>query len=195
MGAPSGITATQPASSSFRAATGSSLVYGSTRKPSLTSCFASLIVSSTSGRSVFGSLRTSSFTSGFSPPSCSSRASRQVRTASSALKQPAVLGRSTISLGIQCSSEASPFACRSSRRTATVTICAPDASSAAFMVGKSLYLPVPTTRREVKRCPPSTKSSMSSASAHERDDLQHVVLREQLLDVTRLLHHQAVALD
>ena len=37
IGAPSGITAAQPASASFRASTGSSLVYGSTTKPSATS--------------------------------------------------------------------------------------------------------------------------------------------------------------
>ena len=67
-----------------------------------------------------------------------------------------------MSLGSQCSSEASPFACRSSLRTATVTICAPLASSAAFIVAKSLYLPVPTTSLEVKRWPPRTNSSMFS---------------------------------
>src|SRR5437016_4817668 len=100
-----------------------------------------------------------------------------------------------MSFGIQCSSEASPFACRSSLRTATVTICAPLASSAAFMVGKSLYLPVPTTSREVKRCPPRTSSSICSASTHKGDDLQHVARRESLLAVPRLLHHLAVALD
>src|SRR5437899_8750118 len=97
--------------------------------------------------------------------------------------------------GIQCSSEASPFACRSSLRTATVTICAPLASSAAFMVGKSLYFPVPTTSREVKRCPPSSSSSMCSASTYEGDDLQHVSRGELLLAVPRLFHHLAVALD
>src|SRR2546430_8950347 len=100
-----------------------------------------------------------------------------------------------MSFGIQCSIDASPLAVRSSRRTATVTICAPLASSAAFMVGKSLYFPVPTTSREVKRCPPSTSSSMCSASTHEGDDLQHVSGGELLLAVPRLFHHFAVALD
>src|SRR5437868_10179560 len=98
-----------------------------------------------------------------------------------------------MSFGIQCSSDASPFACRSSLRTATVTICAPLASSAAFMVGKSLYLPVPTTRREVKRCPPRTSSSIS-ASAHEGDDLQDVPVGQQQFAVARLFHHLAIAL-
>jgi hypothetical protein len=36
------------------------------------------------------------------------------------------------------------------RRTATVTISAPDASTAAAFSSKLLYLPVPTISREVK---------------------------------------------
>ena len=36
------------------------------------------------------------------------------------------------------------------RRTATVTISAPEASTAAAFSSKLLYLPVPTIRREVK---------------------------------------------
>ncbi len=39
---------------------------------------------------------------------------------------------------------------RSTRRTATVTISAPEASWAARMVSKSVYLPVPRIRREWK---------------------------------------------
>jgi hypothetical protein len=35
------------------------------------------------------------------------------------------------------------------RRTATVTIWAPDASTAAAFCSKSLYLPVPTISRDV----------------------------------------------
>src|SRR5712671_1475870 len=195
MGAPRGITAAQPASSSLRHSTGSSLQYGSTVNPSATSSFAARSVSSPSGRSVFGSLNTSSFTSGLGPPISSSRASRSVRTASSAVKHPAVLGSSTHSLGIQCSSDFSPCACRSSRRTATVTICAPDAAMAFCMVGKSLYLPVPTTSREVNRCSPRESSSdMPLSSAHESDDLQHVSRGELLLGVPRSLHHRPVAL-
>src|SRR6267143_3422298 len=152
-------------------------------------------VSSPSGRRVFGSLSTSSLTSGLGPPISSSRASRSVRTASSAVKHPAVLGSSTHSLGIQCRSDFSPSACRSSRRTATVTICAPDAAMAFCMVGKSLYLPVPTTSREVNRCSPSENSSdMPLSSAHEGDDLQHVSGGELLLRVPRTLHHRPVPL-
>ena len=39
------------------------------------------------------------------------------------------------------------------RRTATVTISAPDASTAAAFSSKLLYLPVPTISREVKLRP------------------------------------------
>jgi hypothetical protein len=35
------------------------------------------------------------------------------------------------------------------RRIATVTICAPEASTAARVSAKSRYLPVPMSRREV----------------------------------------------
>src|SRR2546423_672466 len=52
IGEPSGITAAQPASSSRRASTGSSLVYGSTVKPSATSVSAASISSAGSGRRV-----------------------------------------------------------------------------------------------------------------------------------------------
>jgi len=52
------------------------------------------------------------------------------------------------------------------RRTATVTISAPLASMAARVSSKSLYLPVPTSSREVKRRPATSKvSSVSMSSA------------------------------
>ena len=61
------------------------------------------------------------------------------------------------------------------RRTATVTISAPDAATAAAFCAKSLYLPVPTIRREQKgrpataqvssTSPPPTKCTISSTSA------------------------------
>jgi len=79
----SGITATQPISSSCLARMGSSLQYAITWKPSATSCFAATSVSGMLGKSVFASPSTSSFTSVW--PSSSSRARRSVRTASSAL--------------------------------------------------------------------------------------------------------------
>ena len=46
------------------------------------------------------------------------------------------------------------------RRTATVTISAPDASSAAAFCAKSLYLPVPTISREVKVRPATVQVSL-----------------------------------
>ena len=50
------------------------------------------------------------------------------------------------------------------RRIATVTICAPDATTAARVSAKSLYLPVPTRRRDRYARP-----AMSSGSTTERD--------------------------
>ena len=49
------------------------------------------------------------------------------------------------------------------RRTATVTISAPDASTAAAFWAKSLYLPVPTISREVKVRPATVQLSSGSA--------------------------------
>ena len=48
---------------------------------------------------------------------------------------------------------------RFTRRTATVTISAPDASMAAAVSSKLLYLPVPTTRRERKLRPATVQVS------------------------------------
>ncbi len=83
IGAASGITATQPISANRLATIGSSLVYTMTLKPSAISVSAAIRVWGISGYRVFSLPSTSSFTS--SCPSSSSRASRQVRTASSAL--------------------------------------------------------------------------------------------------------------
>ena len=69
MGAPSGITAAAPASSSFLARTGSSLVYGSTLKPSRASVRVASSSPSASGKSVRESPMTSSFTRLPSPAS------------------------------------------------------------------------------------------------------------------------------
>ena len=62
IGEPSGITAAQPTSSSLRASTGSSFVYGSTVKPSSTSVRAASSSSIGSGSSVRSSAMTSSLT-------------------------------------------------------------------------------------------------------------------------------------
>jgi hypothetical protein len=45
------------------------------------------------------------------------------------------------------------------RRTATVTISAPDASMARLVSAKSLYLPVPTISRDRYLLPASSKKS------------------------------------
>jgi hypothetical protein len=82
MGAASGITAAQPASSSFFAMMRSSEKYGSTVKPSRTSVRAASSVCSLSGKSVVWSPMTSSLTRSVFR---ASRASRAVRTASSAV--------------------------------------------------------------------------------------------------------------
>ena len=49
------------------------------------------------------------------------------------------------------------------RRTATVTISAPEASTAAAFCSKLLYLPVPTIRREVKVLPATLQLSFAPA--------------------------------
>lgn len=82
MGEPSGMIAAQPTSSSFRASTGSSFVYGSTVKPSSTRVSAASSSSTGSGSRVRSSAITSSFTQ--SVPSAS-RARRAVSTASPAV--------------------------------------------------------------------------------------------------------------
>src|SRR5687768_12920469 len=63
------------------------------------------------------------------------------------------------------------------RRTATVTISAPDASTAAAFSSKLLYLPVPTISREVKVRPATLQLSGTSAASDEMDDLEPVAVR------------------
>ena len=82
IGAPRGITAAAPASCSFFATTTSSVVYGRTMKPSLTSVRVAASRPSVSGYSVFSSPITSSLTQLLRP---ASRPRRAVRTASSAV--------------------------------------------------------------------------------------------------------------
>src|SRR3954451_8624980 len=49
------------------------------------------------------------------------------------------------------------------RRTATVTISAPEAATAAAFCSKLLYLPVPTMSREVKLLPATVQPSFAPA--------------------------------
>src|SRR6187549_3196057 len=81
------------------------------------------------------------------------------------------------------------------RRTATVTISAPDASTAAAFCSKSLYLPVPTISRELKLRPATCQRSSNSASAHEGDDLELVAIFHPDLAERRARHDLEVALD
>ena len=90
MGAASGMTAAAPASRSFLAMIRSSLVYGKTVNPSFTHRRVASSVASVSGNSVLASAMTSIF---IRLPTPASRARSAVRTASSAVLQPAVLGR------------------------------------------------------------------------------------------------------
>src|SRR5881275_789411 len=117
----------------------------------------------TSGSSVSWSPITSSLTNSLNP---ASRASRAYRLGSRWYRTPACLVRS-----------------RSTRRTATVTISAPDASMARTIVSLSRYLPVPTMRREWKVRPPmvngvsrsvSTAVAIGSPPSHEMHQLDRV---------------------
>src|SRR5687767_15597173 len=65
------------------------------------------------------------------------------------------------------------------RRTATVTISAPDASTAAAFSSKLLYLPVPTISREVKLRPATLQLSGTSTPSDEMDDLEPVAVHDR----------------
>src|SRR5215203_3634330 len=74
---------------------------------------------------------------------------------------------------------------RSTRRTATVTTSAPDASIARIMSAFEAYLPVPTIRREWNSFPPMMRGATSrafsiatpiSAATDKVDDLQYIAL-------------------
>src|SRR5439155_26381832 len=81
------------------------------------------------------------------------------------------------------------------RRTATVTISAPDASIARRVSAKDAYLPVPTISRERYSRPASTKGSFMSPSPDEMDDLDPVALAERGERILGAWHHGAVHLD
>src|ERR1700737_1628028 len=110
---------------------------------------------------------TSSFTHSDSPID---RASLAILIASSAVRQPAVLGR--IRIRFQSMTSRMVFflgSSRSSRRSATVTTSQPDASSAASIVSLSAYLPVPRKRRDLSSTPAMTRRSavaVCTASAY-----------------------------
>src|SRR5712692_3636582 len=100
---------------------------------------------------------TSSFTQSERPIDLASRA---MRIASSAVRQPAVLGK--IRYRFQSMKSRIVFflgSSRSRRRSATVTTSHPDASSAASIVSLSAYLPVPRKRRDRSSMPAMTRRS------------------------------------
>src|SRR3954467_455963 len=99
---------------------------------------------------------------------------------------------------------------RSTRRTATVTTSAPDASIASIICALDAYLPVPTIRRERNSRPAMAKGCGSlrvieeirsacatgSASAHEGDDLDGIVgCKLQLREGCPVAQNYSVALD
>src|SRR4030095_11767826 len=85
------------------------------------------------------------------------------------------------------SSSDSPCPGRLTRRTATVTISAPEASMASRMFSNEGYFPVPTMRRDLNSLPPSHSDvSYMSAPSHGTDDLHAVALREHGVGVARL---------
>src|SRR5688572_838169 len=83
------------------------------------------------------------------------------------------------------------------RRTATVTISAPETSTAFRVSANEAYLPVPTISRDRKLFPARTKGSSPAISAapDEVDDLDRVALGETMRRVIRARHHGAVHLD
>src|SRR6185436_1546294 len=84
------------------------------------------------------------------------------------------------------------------RRIATVTMFAPLASTAARVCSKSLYLPVPTRRRDEYARPAITSESMASPSlaTPDRDhDLHAVAVGKLLLFELPARHDLAVALE
>src|SRR5688500_1434171 len=81
------------------------------------------------------------------------------------------------------------------RRTATVTISAPDASRAAAFSSKLLYLPVPTISREVKVRPATVQLSAISAAPDEMDDFERIAVRDRRFVQSRARDDGKVALD
>ncbi len=156
IGAPSGMTAAHPACSSRRASTGSSLVYGSTVNPRLTSMSAASSSSIGSGSRVCSSAITSSFTQ--SVPSAS-RASSAVCTASAAVWQPAVLGSTRMPRSVSRPSTDRPPP-GATRRMATVVSSVPDAASARSSTSRLGAPPVPMISREPNFSPAMTRGSV-----------------------------------
>src|SRR5256712_12311155 len=90
----------------------------------------------------------------------------------------------------------SPLPGRLTRRTATVTISAPDSSCAWRMISLLEYLPVPTMSRDVKSLPPSTRFvSCISTTSHGPNDFHAVTVAQRHRGVRRLRRDLAVHRD
>src|ERR1044071_126743 len=81
------------------------------------------------------------------------------------------------------------------RRTATVTISAPETSMASLVSAKFLYFPVPTMSRERYRVPAKVKKSSMLASADKMNDFQRVAFIEARRGVNFSRDDASVQLD
>src|SRR4051795_1670439 len=124
-----------------------------------------------------------------------SRARRAVRTASRAVKQPAVLGRSCTPAA-SSTSTSEPRAPGSMRRSATVTSSEPLASMAAASVSSERKPPVPSRSREVSSRPPMVKVSpwtiATSAPLDRAQDLDPRALAQLARGPLAARHHLGV---
>src|ERR1700722_20151051 len=77
---------------------------------------------------------------------------------------------------------------RLTRRTATVTISAPEASMAAWVWGPSLYLPVPTMRRDWNAPPAITKGVMNDILRRVQKEVKFGTASERLKTQTARIH-------
>src|SRR5437667_8449670 len=124
--------------------------------------------------------------------------------ASSAVWQPAVLVSWKYFLGSRWYRIPASFVrSRSTRRTATVTISAPDASIARAIVSLSRYFPVPTMRRDWNERPPMVKGMsrivsravvMRSTPSDEMHQLDCVARLDRHHAERRTPHDRAVVL-
>ena len=153
IGAPSGMTAAAPALARSRAVLRSGYIYGMTMKPSFARISVARTVSQLSGSRYLLSRIISILTKS---PQPHSRASRAMRTASSAVRAPEVFGSSVTPCGI-CSRMLSVL--ELARRSAIVIICAPASETAALM-SSGEYLPEPRIKRDVNSCPPMMSLSV-----------------------------------
>src|SRR5581483_8170654 len=202
IGAANGMTATAPASSNLRAVIKSSFVYAMTWKPSAARAFVASTVPTGSGSKVSWSAITSSLIHSLNP---AARARRAYRTASVTLVQPAVFASRKYRAGSRwCRITVSFDRSRSTRRTATVTTSAPEASIARIMTSFVAYFPVPTMSRDRNSWPAITSVSAVgrvnvatvSPSTDEMHELQDVALSQgQCAELVSLPQDRPVALD